>query len=99
MEEQVTEAEQEVIIANNNLLFYCIARSVFKKASKLRHYFLYNHVKPRHSRTGMICKGVLEIIPRSKNYWQIGKAVNSENISRVLMWFDQIHATSWKNCK
>ena len=50
MEEQVTEAEQEVIIANNNLLFYCIARSFFKKASKLRHYFLYNHVKPRHSR-------------------------------------------------
>lgn len=49
MEEQVTEAEQEVIIGNNNLLFYCIARSVFKKASKLRHYFLYNHVKPRHS--------------------------------------------------
>ena len=48
MEEQVTEAEQE-IIANNNLLFYCIARSVFKKASKLRNYFLYNHVKPRHS--------------------------------------------------
>lgn len=49
MEEQVTEAEQEVIIANNNLLFYCIACSVFKKASKLRHYFLYNPVKPRHS--------------------------------------------------
>ena len=42
----------------------------------------------------MICKGVLEIIPRNKNYWQIGKAVNSENISRMLMWFDQIHATS-----
>lgn len=42
----------------------------------------------------MICKGVLEIIPRNKNYWQIGKAVNSENISRRLMWFDQIHATS-----
>ena len=83
MEEQVTEAEQEVITANNNLLFYCIAHSVFKKASKLRHYFLYNHVKPRHSRKGMICKGmickgmickgVLEIIPRNKNYWQIGK--------------------------
>lgn len=94
MEEQVTEAEQEVIIANNNLPFYCIARSVFKKASKLRHYFLYNHVKPRHSVTGMICKEVVEIIPRNKNYWQIGKAVNSENISRMLMWFDQIHATS-----
>ena len=42
----------------------------------------------------MICKGVLEIIPRNKNYWQIGKAVNSENISEMLMWFDQIHATS-----
>ena len=42
----------------------------------------------------MICKGVLEIIPRNKNYWQIDKAVNSENISRRLMWFDQIHATS-----
>lgn len=94
MEEQVTEAEQEVIIANNNLPFYCIVRSVFKKASKLRHYFLYNHVKPRHSVTGMICKEVVEIIPRNKNYWQIGKAVNSENISRMLMWFDQIHATS-----
>ena len=69
MEEQVTEVEQEVIIANNNLLFYCVARSVFRRTSELRHYFLYNiYVKPRHPHTGMICKGVLEIFPRNKNY-------------------------------
>ena len=94
MEQQVTEADQEVIIANNNLLFYCIARSVFKKASKLRHFFLYITMLNQDTPTGMIFKGVLEIILRNKNYWQIGKAVNCENISRRLMWFDQIHATS-----